>query len=104
MPLVRREAARLAAEGDPAATDAMRLAATSIARERALMNADVAAPTPGELQSGLFDKRAERQRAADAERRRERLQRHGSYLVALEADLAAGPELAVDPVLAFVVR
>jgi hypothetical protein len=29
---------------------------------------------------------------------------HGSYASAIEADREAGPELAVDPLLAFVVR
>jgi|GEM_PF-1731863 len=104
MPLVRREAARLAAGEDGAASDAMRFVATSIARERALMDAGALASLPGEMQTGLFDRRAERQRATAAGSRRERLQRHGSHLLALEADLEAGPELAIDPLLAFVVR
>jgi superfamily II DNA or RNA helicase len=102
MPLVRREAEALAAQRDPAADGSVQFATASLARERALM--DVAAPTPGELQAGLFDRRAERRRAAAEESRREQIQRHGSFLVAHETDLAAGPELTVDPLVAFVVR
>jgi superfamily II DNA or RNA helicase len=105
MALVHREIGQLSAARDEAADDVLRFAATSLARERALMAAVAhAEDTANPMQPGLFDRRADRLRAAASAAGRQRRLLHGSYASAIEADREAGPELAVDPLLAFVVR
>lgn len=106
MPLVQAEAARRSCTLEQEERT-RRVTKASLARERALMMAtplDHGAHAAGALQPGLFDRRAERRRAATAEAERQRLLRHASYISAFEADLAAPREVSVDPIVAFVVR